>query len=196
MIENSSNGRSVINQEYNSLSIEIPAKRNWAQMLFMMVWLGGWGVGEYFALQTLLTSNSPLFANAFILFWLIGWTFAGGFAFYTILWQLMGREIVIAQSGKLTIQRTVFGLGGKRKFETGSIKNMQIIPGYAVGIPDSNNKKGVGRQGGKIRFDYDTKSIRFGMDIGDREAKMIIDRLRQSGYLRSDNFISDNDNSY
>ncbi len=196
MIENPSNGRVVIHQEYNSLSIEIPAKKHWAQILFFMIWLGGWAVGEYFALNTLLSSNAPLVANAFIIFWLIGWTFGGGIAFYTILWQLFGREIIIAKSGQLAIQRTVFGFEGKRRFETGSITNMQIVPDHAVGIPDSNNKKGLGRQGGKIRFDNETKSIRFGMDIGDREAKMIIDRLRQSGYLRSENFISENDKLY
>ncbi len=192
MIENPSNGRAVINQDYNSVVVEIPAKKNWAQMLFMMVWLCGWAVGEYFAVNTLLSSNAPLFANAFILFWLAGWTFGGGLAFYTVLWQLMGREIIIAESGMLTIQRTVFGLGGKRQFETGSIKDMHFNPDQEVSLPGISHKKVSGRQGGKIRFDYGMKTIRFGMSIEEPEAKMIINRLRQSGYLRSENFISGN----
>ena len=196
MIENPVNGRAVIRQEYNSMVVEIPAKRHWAHILFMMVWLGGWAVGEYFAVNTLLSSDGPLFANAFILFWLVGWTFGGGVAFYTVLWQLIGREIISVESGLLTIKRSVFGLGSTRKFETGSIKNMHVIPDQEISIPGIYNKKLSGRQGGKIRFDYGMKTIRFGMDIEEPEANMIIDRLRQNGYLRSENFNSDKERQY
>jgi len=189
-----SEGRISVRREYGGTVIEIAARKNWPMILFMTVWLCGWAVGEYFALQTLLSSDAPIYANAFIIFWLLGWTIGGGFAFYTVLRQLFGREILTVESGVLTLRRTVSGLGGKREFETGRIKNIMIIPDHAVGIRKMEGKKIPGRLGGRIKFDYDEKSIRFGMSLSTEEAATVVEGLRRSGWIRSMAFESEERN--
>ena len=196
MIENPGSGGVVIRQEYNSTVVEIPAKRHWTVILFMMVWLAGWAFGEFSALTELLSFEGPMFANAFIIFWLIGWTFGGGFAFYTILWQLIGKEIIRMEMGKLIIKKSIAGIGRKKEYEADSIKNMQVILDAESSIPGKYNKKAAGRQARKIMFDYGNKIIRFGIGIDEAEAQMVFDRLRQSGWLRSENFTSENDRTY
>ncbi len=195
MIENPVSGRAVIKQEYDSISVEIPAKKNWFLIVFMTFWLGGWAMGEYSAIKAILSMEAPLFANAFLLFWLMGWTIGGGFAFYSVLWQLIGREIIRIESGFLTIGKSAAGIGKKKEYEINLIKNIDIMPGPHVrGVQFKGKIPGF--TGSRIKFDYEKKTIYFARDIDEAEAQMIINRFRQSPYLRSENFASDKSSSY
>jgi hypothetical protein len=48
--------------------------------LFLLFWLGGWAMGFWSALSTILSGK----ATAFIVFWLGGWTVAGGLVGLTV----------------------------------------------------------------------------------------------------------------
>lgn len=48
--------------------------------LFLLFWLGGWTIGFWSALSTLLSGK----ASAFLIFWLAGWTIGGGLAALTM----------------------------------------------------------------------------------------------------------------
>jgi hypothetical protein len=48
--------------------------------LFLLFWLGGWAVGFWSALSTLLSGKG----GAFLIFWLGAWTVGGGFAALTV----------------------------------------------------------------------------------------------------------------
>ena len=71
-------GRATIIDNITDLQIIIPTKRNWFIIIFVGAWLGGWFMGETFALGLLLSTLRGHPADLFVLFWLIGWT-AGGF---------------------------------------------------------------------------------------------------------------------
>lgn len=195
MIENPVNGRAVIDQDYDSLSINIPSRKNWFSMIFITAWLGGWAMGEYSAIKAILSTDAPLFANAFLLFWLIGWTIGGSLALFSVLWQLIGKEYIRVESGFLTIGKIAAGIGRTKKYEISSIKNMDINPGPQIsGVQFKGKIPGV--TGSKIKFNYGKKTIYFASDAGEAEVEMIMDRLRGSGWLRSENFASENDRAY
>lgn len=134
MIEKPANGRATIGQSFNSLNISIPSKKKWFVILFMMVWMIGWFFGEIFAITKIFGSDTPLFANAFLLVWLTGWTLGGLFALYTISWLLFGQELISAENGLLTIQRSIKGIGRKKVYDIKSIKNIDMnLAAYTVG---------------------------------------------------------------
>lgn len=189
MIEKPPKGRAIISQDFNSLNIEIPSKKNWFIIIFMMVWMVGWVMGETFAVVEIFHSDTPLFANAFLLFWLVGWTVGGAFVLYTISWQLIGRETINIQRGILNVGKSVIGIGRKKRYDIQSIKNLDINPIHDLGIWGDNFKRNMfAMKGGKIKFDYGMKIIKFANDIDEAEARMIIEKLKINPYLREDNF--------
>jgi hypothetical protein len=77
MREPPSDSAIIVNSEGAERVIAIPpAARSTSTLLasaFIMFWLGGWALGFYSALSTVLAGK----ANAFIIFWLGGWTVGG-----------------------------------------------------------------------------------------------------------------------
>jgi len=197
MIEDPSGGRAVIKYDYESLTVEIPVKKNWPVLIFMVIWIGGWAMGELFAIRELLSSDTPFVANIFLLFWLAGWTMGGGLAFNMILRQLVGKELISVGREFLTIKRSTLGLGRRRKYEIGSIKNIELIPGKNKALPGRMGKINVpGTTGGKIKFNYGKKTVYFARDLNGEETKAVFDRMKQNPYLRSRNFASDSSRPY
>ena len=189
MIEKPSVGRAIITKDYNSLNIEIPSKKNWIIIIFLSAWMGGWVMGESFALGQIFNFDSPIFANAFIFFWLIGWTVGGAFVLYIILWQLIGREKISIDRGIIKLERSVKGIGRKKEYDINSITNIDINPTMDSGIfSNSYNRDLLGMKGGKIKFDYGMKTIKFARDINEAEAKIIIELLRKNTNFKEENF--------
>lgn len=190
MIQKPFAGRASIHQDFNGLTIEIPSKRHWFVIIFMMIWLGGWLMGELFALKMILTPNFPIFANIFILVWLIGWTIGGAFVIYNILWQLIGREIILVEHNLLTIEKSVKGVGRKRQYEIASIQNMDINPvaDRSTWNKGKQSPSPFGTNTGKIKFDYGMKTIKFASEIDEAEARKIIQKFKDSTYFEKENF--------
>ena len=54
--------------------------------IFLVAWLGGWGVGEWRVIRSLFEKGTPAAgASAFEVFWLIGWTVGGIMALLFLL---------------------------------------------------------------------------------------------------------------
>jgi hypothetical protein len=186
MIKQSPTARLKINQDFYSLTIQIPSKKNWISLIFMVVWLAGWGVGETFAIREIFNSGTDLVATVFLFVWLTGWTVGGAVVFYFVLWQLIGHEIITIERGVLTIKKSVIGIGQTKKFEIKSIKNMDI--GFTKGLV-RNKKRTMSRtSGGKISFDYKMKTIKFAKNINEEEARIIVEKLKENTHFNKDNF--------
>lgn len=155
----------------------------------MTAWMGGWVMGEISVIGTILNSDTSIFANAFLLFWLVGWTVGGVVALYKISWQLVGREIINVERGLLRIEKSVKGIGRKKVYDIKSIQNIDINPTQDLGDWGGNyNRNLFGMKGGKIKFDYGMKTIKFANDIDEAEARMIIEKLKGNINLIEENF--------
>ena len=156
----------------------------------MTFWLGGWVMGETFAIGAIFRSDKPVFANAFLLFWLLGWTVGALYVIYTILWQLIGRELIIVEKGLMTIGKSVKGIGRKKSYEIKSIKKLDVNPIQGVGIWHANyNRNMFGMRNGKIKFDYGMKTIKFANDVDEAEARMIFEKLKNNTNFNEENFV-------
>ena len=110
MVVEAKSARYTVESSPDGLRASIPARRNWFVILFLCAWLGGWFFGEVSAAKELLNPKEHT-ASGFLSFWLLGWTLGGAFCLGTILWQLAGREVLVASSSSLVYRIELFGLG-------------------------------------------------------------------------------------
>jgi hypothetical protein len=185
-------GRATIQDNITDVQIIIPAKRNWFIILFVGGWLGGWLVGEIFALGTvtgLSGEGGP--GRLFVLFWLILWTGGGFFAFKIFLWNLIGSEMITVGQGGLKIDKKGALLFKAKTYDLNEVKNIRTQDDSfgdvgLFGIRPS--AVGAFRAAGTIRFDYGLQTVRFAQGIDEAEAKFVLEKLKERHLLTEKNY--------
>ena len=189
MIETPSNGRAKIFKNGNSIEFQIPAKKNWFIIIFLTAWLGGWFMGETFAIGELFNSDTPVFANAFLLFWLTGWTVGGLFAITILLWSIAGQEIIKIENGILEIGRQIFSLKRIKKYQITELRHLSINPTADNDVWGMGYQRNLfGLKGGVLKFDYGLKTLKFGGGIDEAEGRLIIETLKLNPNFKETNF--------
>ena len=166
--------RATLADTPGGLEITVPARTNWASILFLGFWLIGWACGEVFAIREFAAATTPGFAKLFILAWLGVWTTAGGFTVYAWLWAVSGKERIVLQRAALSLKREVLGLGRERRYDIVHVSNLRVAP--LVDVSSSQQFWGIG--GGRVAFDYGPKTIYFAAAVDDPEAAEIVGRLK------------------
>ena len=110
MIEKPYKGRSKVNFDGIKLQIIIPSRKNWFNILFLAVWMGGWYMGESSVINELFSSDNNGF-NSFMLLWLVGWTIGGLFAITILLWSLFGQETIQIDQGVFSVSKGILDIG-------------------------------------------------------------------------------------
>ncbi len=124
--------RIIISEPLDGLGIYNPARRNIVVILFLMVWLGGWGAGEYFALTQILRSGNVV-VSLFLLVWVSIWTLGGLGALGVLLWNLIGSERLFITAGAL-VHSIGFGfVQRKRMYPLDEVGGFRIISGSKKG---------------------------------------------------------------
>lgn len=162
---------------FDGLEVIIPGRRNLLVAGFLLLWLGGWAMGETFAIRQLLKGGLPGFADAFLVFWLGGWTLGGGFALYTVLSMVFGREHIILRPDALVIRRELFSIARSREYDLDQIRNLRVSPAAFNRPGSAASLQGFGTGGCLIAFDYGASTIRFGSAIEEAEAGQVVERL-------------------
>ena len=182
MIEETSNGKATITFDGLRLKIQIPSKKNWFIIIFMIAWMGGWLMGELSAIRQIENE-----VDSFLIFWLIGWTLGGGFAIAVIIWSLLGHEVITIDNQTLQIENKILNFKILRKeYELKSLKKLELNPRQTMTDFFAQKKIGEfwGMTGGKIKFDYGMKTIKFGIGIDDVEAQYLINEIAKKGYYK------------
>lgn len=171
--------RYTIQDDFATLRVTIPARRNWPIILFLGFWLTGWATGEIIVgalflrgLLALLRGQPPdVGEGAGMLFmgiWLTLWTFGGGFALLTWLWNLAGKEIIAVDGEGLTIRRAVFGVGPAKRYAAAYVDRLRLA--------DESQGSG-GPWGGGLLFDYGGSTVRCGAGLTPHEAREVLARI-------------------
>ncbi|RYZ16228.1 MAG: hypothetical protein EOO16_26180 [Chitinophagaceae bacterium] len=174
-------GRAILQDKFTDLQIIIPAKRNWFHLIFIGCWLGGWLMGELFAIGAVtgLLGGNP--AGLFILFWLGAWTVGGYFALRTFLWNLKGKEIITVGQGQLTIDKEGALLFKPKVYDLKEVKHLRVqddSDGFGGLFGARRNDLSANQTGGMIRFDYGLQTVKFGIGLDEAEARFITDKLK------------------
>jgi hypothetical protein len=183
-------GRALINETIQGLSIEIPAKRNWFAIIFLTAWLGGWLIGELFALGFLISGIigkiGDSFGSLFILFWLIGWTVGGFFAIRSWLWMVAGKEILSFESNELRIEKKAALLYSPKIYDLTEVKNFALNPNT-----NSDNLFGMSSKdvwnlsnNGIFKFDYGLKTIKIANGLDEAEGRFILEKIKAKNLIK------------
>jgi hypothetical protein len=153
--------------------IEIPARRNWFILPFLVFWISMWTVGGIMAITSLFNEFS-----LFILFWLGGWVLGWIFAAGTISWQLTGREIVRMVGQDLEVGYQLLGFYKRKLYRGTDIHQLTVDASGSllrytrISIPIIR-----GSNFGTIKFDYGAKTFRFGSGLEEAEGRVIVSKL-------------------
>ena len=181
-------GRAIIEDNFDSLRITIPAKKNYFIILFMCVWLCGWFFGETSVIRELLDSTNKG-TDLFSIVWLAGWTLGGIFVLKTIYWQFLGKECIEIGKGVLIMKRQGDPLSKTTFYDLNSCESFRVQDDQMnIGSGRYNTLKSLNGRTGTIAFDYGMKTIRFGESIDEAEGKYLLNLLTQKKILTGKNF--------
>jgi hypothetical protein len=197
-------GRAKIYDSIKEFKIEMTVKKNWLVIIFLTGWLGGWLVGELFALGYVfsnilgfafggLDENSNggritlVFGFFFVLFWLIAWSVGGFFAIRSWLWMISGKEILTFDSNELKIEKKGIFQTSLKIYDLREIRNFQLNP-----ISNNNSlygkypKRDIWNLGGDgvLKFDYGFKTIKFGSEIDEAEGRYLLEVIRSKEFIK------------
>ena len=162
------NGKTIIEQDFNGLHIINPSSNSLFAILFLIFWLCLWCVGEVTAIQTLIKNGSEI--NFFILFWVCGWTLGGFFVARQVLWGLFGKETLHLTNQELCLKDSILGFGKTHTLPTFEITSIEL------NTPQNIDKE---KHPGNILFQHGFKTYSFGVDLGTHEATYIIGLIQK-----------------
>ncbi len=171
--------KAVLEQGTYGPRLVIPAPRRIGFALFICVWLGGWAWGLVSAVKDLQDPGTHGEGRSFIALWLTLWILGGAWAVLTVLWTLMGREIITIEQGYLTVRQELFGLGRSRAYALQDVRDVRVRQpvgqwsgARSLQMPQPSFKNGT------IAFDYGARTYGFGCGLEEGEAKLILEELR------------------
>ena len=187
-------GRSTIKSQSGDIEISIPSRKNWFVILFMTGWLGGWLMGEFFAITMVFSEiESMLFARVFIFFWLIAWTVGGYFVIKNYIWSLAGKEVIIAGHGELTIKKSGLLFSKPKTYNLNESKNFRVKDESNANISYWGRRSSLYTwpdNSGKIYFDYGLMSVSFASEIDLQGTQFVLDTLSKNKILTTVNFTA------
>jgi hypothetical protein len=157
--------------------------------LFLLGWLGGWALGEYFAATTVLSGNP----NLFVIFWLIAWTVGGVFVMRQIYFLLRPTkaEKIILDATSLIFEAGTPNFGGVSFQGSNKRRNVDDDGGDALLPANSKSKYIVPRNDmGEIKlervgerqrltFDYGAERVEVGFFLKEPEREWLFSVLKQ-----------------
>jgi hypothetical protein len=114
--------------------------------------------------------------------WLAGWTLGGIFVVSTILFMLLGKEIIEAGQGTISIRNQALFFLSPKVYDLNEVKHVRGVEEFSMynGFQFGRRQRGVfsNFNSGTVKFDYGLKTVRFGNDLDEAEARHIIERLK------------------
>jgi len=169
-------GKSEIIDYGNRLVISILPKRNVFIIIISLFWIFLFNVFRFTFDPYLLHAIGTWPIKIFYLVEI--------FLIIVLSWTLWGKEVLTIENNFLKIEKTVFGFGPKREYNLSKVINLRPYSSMYYGVISVNPFKFWGLSGGKIIFDYDTKTITCGNAIDTPEAGFIVNIILGSGYYK------------
>lgn len=171
--------RITITETPHGLRIVMPCRRSWFVIGFLGFWICGWAVAEIMVAIQFLNGDAPPEGELFMLAWFGIWTVSGMLAIYAWLWQVWGKEIVIAQGQTFKTRRDIGGFGFDKKYDLQQIRNLHVRQVGFNPFDFSSSLQLWGIGGGVIAFDYGTRIYRFGAGLDETEAKLAVTAVKK-----------------
>lgn len=156
----------------DGIGIYNPTRRKYALVAFLLVWLAGWGAGEYFALSQIITSGNPLAVDLFLLVWVTGWTLGGLVVLSVVAWHLVGVEKLFLIEGGGIVTERGFGPFTRRR-----IHPVDRISEVGYTHPMASEATGGMFSKGAVTFYVDGEPRTFGIELDGEETARVVDLI-------------------
>lgn len=160
----------------NELTIIITGKIEKTKETLLLTWLLAWTFCGFFIISQLFmdyTREEKLYFIVFISFW--------AFFEFKILkvfrWRKWGKEYLRLTPEKLTIKKSITEYAKADDYFIENIKNWQIIPKSKTNFFQLAEKSFWVLGDDCIQFDYQFKTITFGMQLTEKETSSILKLL-------------------
>ena len=180
--------RYKVQQLNDGIQIVLPSKKNFFRIIWFVLGLAMWlyMTGSVVYITSLLiiglgSNNGMWIFIGFLAFILLFLVSLGAYVIYSLLWQFTGKEIIIVKNDVLRISRQVFNWNKFLEYSIRSVSDLRAsTPQQSVLFTSIKIFKNISGQNGMIAFDYGAKTIRFGFEIDEAEAKQIVSVLQES----------------
>lgn len=186
MLIKSSQPRHKVQQLSSGVQIVLPSKKNYFVIIWYVLGLAMWtyitGSAVYITSLLLIgldNDNGAWIFIEFLTFILLFLISLGAYVIYSLLWQFTGREIIIVENSVLRISRQIFNWNKFLEYSTQDISNLRANNPQPVLFAQTKIFRNISGQNGMIAFDHGTKTVRFGFEIEEAEAKQIISVLQE-----------------
>jgi hypothetical protein len=155
------------------LVVRFRPRRLWRELAFLTFWLTFWTFAGVAALGAVLHAGWG--GGAFLLVWLFGWAFGECAVSMTIAWQLFGHELLTVTAEHLEVRKEIGRFARAKRYDVGLVHDVK-----ATRVPTDEDERP--RADFCLKVAYDTKSIRVGEGMDEREAEYValtvLSRLR------------------
>lgn len=184
------NGRAQWRESSGEVEIIVPAISPIGIRLFVSAWLVFWFFGFITGTFMMLKGIDHGFAFIFILVWLGLWLLGGYFVSRMVWWMWFGKEHLLFRSGELRIERVGAWFSKPATYDLS--KALRFRAQEESGPYNGFNRRGVVYKlgdSGTMRFDYGMKTIKFGIGLEEAEARVLLERLANKGFLPADKIL-------
>lgn len=160
----------------NLLSIVILPHKDQRKLLLLFFWLMAWtvcGIIVFVNYFQIPDKNAKLFIVVYLSFW----------AYYeykvirAFMWRKSGKEKLWITDGVVHYQQEVNKRGKIQKFDYSLIQDLMLIEQKELSFSEVINNSFWIKGGERIAFSCQHKTIRFGMQLTEKEAKAIIHEI-------------------
>lgn len=148
-------------------------KKLWVMFLWLMAWTvcGVIVFANYFRLQT---ENEKLFVIIYLSFW----AYFEFKIFRAFTWKRWGKEKLWIEDNVLHYQREINKRGKINEYSLELVQDMKISEIDEGNFFQFINQSFWVKGGEKLQFSYQSKTIRFGMQVSENEAKSLLKEVK------------------
>lgn len=171
------NERISILEKDNVFSLVILPTTDKKKLWILFLWLMAWTICGViiFANYFNITSRD---AKIFIVVYLSFWAYYEFKIARAYTWKKFGKEKLWIKKGKLQYQREISGRGKIKEFDLELVSGLEVIEVSPTSFADNINQSFWIKGGERLEFQCQSKTVRFGMQLNDKEAMDVFKALK------------------
>ena len=167
-----------VHEDYSTIVISTNIDK-WKETL-LLTWLVGWticgSVFFYFLFVGDFVKEEKLMLLVMCVFWLFFEIRIGK----VYLWRKSGMEFIKIDKDIMTIKKSIKGFGKAMPYQLGRIKDVQGLELNPKGFSKTMNDSFWVIGQGTVRFFYNEKEVRFGAQLGTKDADKLARAVKSS----------------
>jgi hypothetical protein len=159
------------------LSVVILPLGDKRKLALMFMWILAWSVCGVIVFANYFKIREPD-AKLFILVYLSFWAYFEFKILRAFTWRKWGKEKIWIQNNVLYYQKEVNGKGRISQYELELVDDLKLIDLNDRSFSDFINQSFWIKGGERLQFSYQSRILKFAMQLSDAEAKSVLRELR------------------